>query len=325
MALRAQQPDITIPPTFSLHIRDTHPVASPPISFSFTQCDGRGNVYFDLTGTSLFGGNILRVSGDGQEVRPISLPTSLGKYGEWHYSVDQDGGLYAIFSEAENHVLVHLSLSGEEMYRTTLSLPLYFHVYSFAVLPDGRSMFFGSLPSRETSASNEIPFSIWLDAGGRLVRKTPPEKQFSPSTDRPDGLVAAGRPGTFIEATTSEIRVFAADGNLLQTFPIIQPTKDSFVSSLQLVDGLIAIAFQHPANTGSTEAEGTSKSESSPAPYSVLLEQIWLVANPVSGELKAFYNKPKDFVGSTVCYLGHREFLYMTVKDRRLWFMEASE
>ncbi len=119
--------------------------------------------------------------------------------------------------------------------------------------------------------------------------------------------------------------MFGADGDLLQTFPIVKPTKDSFASSLQLVDGLIAIAFQHPLSTGSTKPESANKSENSPAPYFGPLEQTWLLANPVSGELKAFYNKPKEFVGSTVCYLGHQEFLYMTVKDRRLWFVEASE
>jgi hypothetical protein len=324
--LRAQQSNTPTVPTITLHARGTHTVAGPLFSHSFNECDGRGNVFFDLAGSTVFAGNILRISEDGQYTRPIPLPAGLGKNGEWHFSVDPDGGLYAIFSEVENHVLIHLSSSGEEVSRTTLQLPRYFHVHSFAVLSDGRSMFFGYVPTSETSAeTTDIPFSIWLDSNGRLVRKTQPGKEFSSSLNRPDGLIAAGRPGTFIEAINSEIRVFGAGSDLLQTFPIVKPTKDSFSTSLQFVDGYIAIAFQYPANTGSTEGESANKSEGPPAPYFGPLEQIWLLANPASGEVEAFYKMSKDFTGSALCYLGHREFLYLTVKDGHDTLVEASE
>ncbi len=323
LALVAQQSKIEIPPTFALQIRDIHSVAAPPSS-SNSECDERGNVYFHLP--ILLAGSILRVSEDGRDIKPIPLPTGLGKHGEWHYSVAPDGGLYAIFSEAENHILVHLLPSGEEVSRTALSLPRYFHVHSFAVLPSGRGMFSGSVPSDETSsASNEIPFSIWLDPSGRLVGKKQLGKQFSRSTGRPDGLVAAGGPGTFFEATTSEVRVFDAGGNLLHTFPIAKPTNDSFATKLQSVAGSIAIAFAYPATAGSVEGEKKNKDEIPAAPYFGPLDETWLLVNSASGELKAFYQKPKDFVGSTVCYLGHQEFLYMTVKDGHLLFVETSE
>lgn len=324
--LHAPQLNTPTVPTITLHARGAHTIAGPLFSFSSHECDGRGNVFFGLAGSVQFAGNILRISEDGQYTRPIPLPTGLGKNGVWHYSLDPDGGLYAIFSEVENHVMIHLSSSGDEVSRTTLQLPRYFHVHSFAVLSDGRSMFFGSVPSSETSAeTTDIPFSIWLDSSGRLVRKTQPGKEFSPSSNQPDGLIAAGRPGTFIEATNSEIRVFGAGGDLLQTFSIVKPTKDSFSSSLQFVDGYIAIAFDYPANTGSTEDESANKSESPPAPYFGPLEQIWLVANPASGEVEAFYKMSNDVTGSALCYLGHREFLYLTVKDGHPTLVEASE
>ncbi len=324
--LHAQQSNSSNTPTITLHARGTHTVAGPLFSATSVVCDGRGNVFFDLTGPILSTGNLLRISEDGQYTRPIPLPTGLGKNGEWRYSVDPDGGLYAIFSEVEKHVMIHLSSSGDEVSRTTLQLPRYFYVNSFAVLPDGRSMFFGYVPSIETSApAADRPFSIWLDSSGRLVRKTQPEKEFSPTLNQPDGVIAAGRPGTFIEAINSEISVFGAGGDLIQTFPIVKPTKDSIASNLQLVDGYIAIAFNHPASTSSAKGESASKSEGPPAPYFGPLEQIWLVANPSSGEVEAFYKMSKDFTGSALCYLGHREFLYFTVKDGHDTLVEASE
>ncbi len=321
--LHAQQSSIPTVPTITLHARGTHTIAGPLFSFSSHECDGRGNLFFGLAGSPQFAVNIRRISADGQYTKPIPLP-GLGKNGVWHFSVDPDGGLYAIFSEVENHVMIHLSSSGDEVSRTTLQLPRYFNANSLAVLPDGRSMFFGSVPSSETSPeAPEIPFSIWLDPVGRLVRKTPPGKEFSPSTEHLDGLIAAGGPGTFIEAINSEIRVFG--GDLLRTFPMVKPTKDSFASNLQLVDGYIAITFQHPANTGTTEGESANKSEGPPAPYYGPLEQIWLLANSSSGEVVAFYEMSKDFTGSALCYLGHREFLYLTVKDGHPILVETSE
>lgn len=327
--LHAQQSNTPTVPTITLHARGAHTVAGPLFSSSSNECDGQGNVFFDLKGPIMFAGNILRISEDGQYTRPIPLPTGLakkGEWGEWHYSVDPDGSLYAVFSQVENHVLIHLSSSGDEVSRTTLQLPRYFYVSSFAVLPDGRSMFFGYVPSSETSAeTTDIPLSIWLDSSGRLVRKTQPGKEFSPTLNQPDGVIAAGGPSTFIEVISSEIRVFGAGGDLLHTFGFAKPTKDSIASNLQFVDGYIGIAFQHPANTGSTEGESANKSEGPPGPYFGPLEQIWLLANPSSGEVTAFYKMSKDFTGSALCYLGHRVFLYLTVKDGHPTLVEASE
>ena len=181
-------------------------------------------------------------------------------------------------------------------------------------------------PSSETSAeTTDIPLSIWLDSSGRLVRKTQPGKEFSPTLNQPDGVIAAGGPSTFIEVISSEIRVFGAGGDLLHTFGFAKPTKDSIASNLQFVDGYIGIAFQYPANTGSTEGESANKSADPPGPYFGPLEQIWLLANPSSGEVTAFYKMSKDFTGSALCYLGHREFLYLTVKDGHPTLVEASE
>lgn len=147
--LHAQQSNTPTVPTITLHARGAHTVAGPLFSSSSNECDGQGNVFFDLKGPIMFAGNILRISEDGQYTRPIPLPTGLakkGEWGEWHYSVDPDGSLYAVFSQVENHVLIHLSSSGDEVSRTTLQLPRYFYVSSFAVLPDGRSMIFGYVP-----------------------------------------------------------------------------------------------------------------------------------------------------------------------------------
>jgi hypothetical protein len=320
-ALREQKAEIAGPPTFNLQVRHSYPIASPPITVMPRDCDERGNVYFDIA-RPYVEANVLRISRDGQDVKRISFPTGLGKHGEWEYSVDPDGSLYALFSEAENHLLMHFSFSGTETSRITLSLPENFHVHSFVVLPDGRSMFFGSIPSKKTETEyDEIPSSIWLDPSGRVVRKTPPGKPFAPSTDRPDGLITAGKPGTFIEATTSKINLYSGGGELLRTFPIIKPTKDSFLVYLRLVDGQIALSFAYSA----IQDDGSKRSDSPSVPRSRPLKETWLLVDPVSGELKAFYNQPEDLFGSAVCYLGNHEFLYLTVKDRRAWFVDASQ
>ncbi|MGI4829721.1 MAG: hypothetical protein ACRYFU_16225 [Janthinobacterium lividum] len=323
-----QQTDVPAAvPTIILRAGIIHNVASSPVSSTSNECDGRGYVFFELYEASrMFSENaILRSSEDGKEVRSFSFPNDLGKRGDWHYSVDGAGGLYVTHSELDNHVLVHLSTTGE-VSRTKLELPAYFYVHSFAVLPDGRSMFVGSMPSSQTASEyTESPVSIWLDPSGKIVQKTSPGRPFSVSLTPFDGFVVPGMPGTFVEAGSSEIKIFGARGDLIETLPVVKPTKDSFASGLQFVDGTIAIVFQHPAGAGSFEPKGTSKAEGSSTPYVGPLEQIWLLENPITGQNEAYYKMPKDFLGSALCYLGHQGFLYLTMKDKRASLVEAAE
>ncbi len=73
--------------------------------------------------------------------------------------------------------MIHLSSSGDEVSRTTLQLPRYFYVNSFAVLPDGRSMFFGYVPSIETSAPAQTgPFLYGSIQAGDLLGRHNPKK-----------------------------------------------------------------------------------------------------------------------------------------------------
>ncbi len=63
--LCAQQSNSSNTPTITLHARGTHTVAGPLFSATSVVCDGRGNVFFDLTGPILSTGNLLRISEDG--------------------------------------------------------------------------------------------------------------------------------------------------------------------------------------------------------------------------------------------------------------------
>lgn len=256
---------------------------------------------------------ILRVSSDGQEVRHFPFSTDLGRKGSWFYSVDGSGGLFAIFSDEHRNILVHLSLQGE-VSRTGLNLPDRFRINSFAVLPDGRSMIFGSTPSDEKSSEyKEQPLTVWLDPSGAITHKTPPGKSLSLSEDRMEGLTIAGAPGTFIQASGSNLTIFGNAGNVIRTLPLRKPTPGSFASALQFVDGRIAVNFQHPANEAVHSANSATPSGAQPVSYFGPLQQIWSVQDSVTGEDVSLFSAPKSFVGSALCYLGKRRFLYLTV------------
>jgi hypothetical protein len=263
---------------------------------------------------------ILRISEDGKDEMPFPLPKDLGNSGEWHYSVDQGGGVYILYSKAETHVLSHLSSSGGLLNRTTLQLPRYFHTHSFAVLPDQTTMFLGSMPISETDVnSKSTRLSIWLGQNGKLVRTVQSGQQFSPM-DFMDGLVVAGESDTFIEAINSEIRVFSPQGDLLKTFSIVKPTADSFATNLQLVDETIAVAFSH-----AVDAAPQIVAAPQIAAVPKVLEEIWLLVNASNGDAEGFYKMPHNFVGSTLCYLGELRFLNITVQNGRNLFVEASQ
>jgi len=133
----AQQTGPPPPSTIQFNQRDAHPVSVSLFSFSSSQCDAQGDVFFDLVGRIVEAGNILRVAQDGQRVDRVRLPADLGEEGEWHFSVDPDGTLYAIFSHTDDQRLIQFSSSNEEVRRTSLQLPPSFHPRSFAVSQNG--------------------------------------------------------------------------------------------------------------------------------------------------------------------------------------------
>jgi hypothetical protein len=307
----AQRVSTPSAPTIILDGRIRHPVGVPPFSATSNQCDKKENVFFDLTGSTYSLQTILRISANGQDAMPIRVPVDLASNkGEWQFSIDSDGGVYLLFSHVDQHELMHYMSTGEQVSRLSVQLPKYYYTHSFAVLPDKRSMFFGFVPVDEMSATtSQRPLSVWLDSSGKLVRSTQSGREVS-LTDPQDGLVTGGRPGTFIEAVNSEIRIFGAQGERLQTFRINKPTADSFATILQVVNGQVAIAFSHSAGTDSAQDA---------------LEQTWLLVDPSTGVSDGFYKMPDDFTGSALCYLGQQKFLYMTVKDGANVFIEANQ
>lgn len=322
----AQQTRPPSPPTSQFNQQDAHLLSALPFSFTSSQCDAQGDVFFDLAGPIIEAGNILRVSQDGQRVDRVRLPTDLGNGGEWHFSVDPDGILYAIFSHADDHRLIQFSSFNEEVRRTSLQLPSSFHPRSFAISQNGSSMIFGSVPVNEASpATHQTPLTVWLDPDGRLIRKTVQGKNFDSSSDLTETLIASGRLNTFIATTASTIEISSRSGERLQTFPLLKPTKDSHASSLQLVNGVIAVDFAYPEPSASGKAESTSRAEMPSLPYSGPLAQTWLLVNEITGGPEGFYQMPHDFVGSALCYSGNHEFLYFTVKDGHPSLVRASK
>jgi hypothetical protein len=321
-----QQTGPPTPPTIQFNQQDAHPVSVSPFSFSSSQCDAQGDVFFDLAGPIIEVGNILRVSQDGQRVDRVRLPADLGDEGELHFSVDPDGTLYAIFSHADDHRLIQFSSSNEEVRRISLQLPPSFHPRSFAVSHNGSSMIFGSVPVNEPSpATNQTPLTVWLDPDGRLIRKTVQGKNFDLSSDLTETLIASGRLNTFIATTASTIEISSPRGELLHTFPLLKPTKDSNASSLQLVNGVIAVDFAYPEPSASGKAESANKAEKRLLPYFGPLAQTWLLVNAINGEPEGFYQMPHDFVGSALCYSGNHEFLYLQAKDGHPSLVRASK
>lgn len=314
MLASGQQTSSPKPQTFELRNLSTRPVKVPAFLSTSNQCDSEGNVFFDVTGPRYSIQVVLRISQGGKDATPFPLPTDLGTKGEWHYSVDGAGGLYILHSEAETHVLIHSSASGATVSRSRLRLPRYFHTHSFAVLPNQATMVVGSVPVSETDAeTKEKPLSVWLDPSGSAVQKVQKGLEFSPSENM-DDLVIAGGTDTFIEAANAEIRVFGVQGELLKTIAIVEPTPDSFATNLQLSDGTIAVAFSHVVDAAAADATSAPR----------YLETIWLLADASNGLIKASYRMPKDFVGSTLCYLGDSKFLNFTVQDGQHVFVEAS-
>ena len=320
-------------PHLTLRTRDFHRIGVPLFSSAPpTMCDSRGEVFFDISEFYSVKA-ILRVREDGTQPTPIPFPTDVK--GHWHFSIDSSGAVYLLLTNVDNPLLIHLSPSGEEVSRTDLALPLYFGVHSFAVQPDGRSLLFGSLEelsgenssgsSKPSSSVINVPFLFWFDPTGKLARKERFGKEFSRSAAFPNGQVTAGRPGIFYVATSAEIREYGAEGDLFRTFAIVPPNKDSTISSLQFVDGRLALLFLYPAKAPPGEGGIAKQAEGSSSPHFGPLDPTWLLVSPVTGKAEGYYDKPKDLIGSALCYLGRHSFVYDTVKDRLPFLVEADQ
>ncbi|WP_433967822.1 hypothetical protein [Tunturiibacter gelidiferens] len=324
--LLGQQPNGQALPTIVLNHQDSYSISTAPFSFTSTQCDGRGDVFFDLLGRKIANGNILRASADGQHLDQARLPTDLGKHGEWHYSVTYEGALYAIFSEASDHRLIELSTSNEEVRRTTLQLPRYFHVHSFAVLPEGNLMVAGSIPVGKTSVvAKEAPLLVWLAPDGRVLRQEVLGEPINPLFFRSESFIATGRLHTFVATTGSAISEFSPRGDLIQTFRLPKPSLDSWIVGLEFGDAHIAVEFAHPDTAAASASASASGSDKPSGLYFGPVTQTWLMVNPVSGEAEGFYEMPPNFIGSAMCYLGGHDFLYLQVTNGKPTIVRATK
>ena len=242
-------------PVIGLRALITHPVPVPAFRFQSNQCDSVGNVFFDVTGDYYKVKTFVKMSIDGTIAQPFLPPPSvLGKSSEWHYSVDQEGGLYILYSRVEDHVLVHLSASGKKLSDKTLQLPRYFHPNSFAVLPDQRALIDGYVPTSETTAK---PLSIYLDSNGSPVRTLHGRSEISIMDNR-DGLVVAEGTTSFIELFGETLTNFDPQGNVLWAYSLTKPSKYAFATNLQFVNGFVAITYAHRINAPTDMANNPS-------------------------------------------------------------------
>jgi hypothetical protein len=215
-------------------------------------------VFFNISGYYSVNA-ILRVKSDGGEPTVLKFPDSGGRreWHGWHIFVDSSGLISLVRSGVNGHTLIHLSSSGEVMSQMDLSLSKFVDVISFAVQPDGRSLFLGSFQkvnavSNPNSSTHkppmitDIPSLFWLDTTGKIAKEVPFGKEISRSVAQLDGLVTAGKPGIFYLATRSEIKEYGAAGDLIRAFPITAPNENAQLTKLQFVDGRVALQFSYP-------------------------------------------------------------------------------
>jgi hypothetical protein len=308
--------------TFLLESHATYPIPIPPFSSRSDKCDARGNIFFEIAGTSRSSVKvILSVPRNGGDPTPIPLPSDLGSTGEWRMAVDAGGMLFALYSEGDKHVLISFTASGKEVKRTTLQLPRYFHVHSFAINQAGNGMFFGGAPvSDDAAVSRHRLQTIWLNRDGETVIATPLGKSIDLSMERPDGQIIEGPANTFLEASRSVLISFDDKGNVVRTFPIPQAPNGSFVSNMQYVDGRVAIEFSYRSEPFLSSAEDTKNNQN--AQFGPLA-QTWLLINPDSGEADGFFHMPSDFTGSALCYSGSHRFVYLSVVNGQPTLIES--
>ncbi|RZU29028.1 hypothetical protein [Edaphobacter modestus] len=302
----AQRVSSQVPPTAPLSVRGTYPIAAPSFSFSGAQCDSQGNVYFDVTGSTYSKQIILRVSSDGSDVTPIELPGTLGANGEWHYYVASNGDLFVLFSEEHKHVLLHYTPSGGNMAQTSLQLPGFFHVDSFAVMSNGRSMFTGSIEQADNSG---LPFIFFLDSSGKPIKSNQQGNKFR-YLDRRGDQIMVGPQDVFIEASNSRLQFYDGNGILQRTERIVKPSADSVESGAQLSDKRIAVRFERPMIQNETTFP---------------VESIWLLLDSSSYGDPKFFRMPSSLAAAPgLCYIGQEKFRYYIVQNGKPALVDVS-
>ena len=321
-SLSAQHAGTTADSTSFLRVRSAVPLATKPFSFHRGDCDDRNDIVFDLglTGPKHNELALLRVSADGQTVAPLPVPSDLGDHGEWHLSVSAAGDIFVTFSQAEEHLLLHYSALGAEINRTTLELPSYFHIRSFALLPNGKSMFLGSLPQPDALASGANlgkDVLIWLDEKGKRVRTIPKNGSAFDYLDLRGGSVVADST-SFVEVSDSTVTTFDSIGTVMTIFPLSPPASDAIVSSASILSPGKTVAIEYLYSPVVHAAD--------PAVNGVrILAQTWQLVDLITGRINKTLSMPSSFMGSSLCALRTDQFIYFTVREGQPTLITATE
>ena len=322
-------------PIFTLREVASNRVGVPPFpAEGVPQCDASGNVYFAVTSPNLSTKTILRISNDGEKAAPFVLPNDLG-YGLWTVYISPSGTIYALFNGRHAHTLIEISESGEELRRTVWQVPEDLYVFSFAVLPGGRAMVRGELPLPAKPAPGDqkpvdpaASYTAWLAVDGRPIREIngatdKDQETIDAATAYRGSAIAPGPNETFVSILRTSLNVYSSAGALVHSSPIGMPGKDATPAMMQFADGLVAVGFEKEKQVEVPQRGSLGADEDGPTRKVTVLDTIWQLVSPEDGLSHGFFKMPDDFRGSSLCYLGGGNFLYLTMKDGHVVFVRA--
>lgn len=282
----------------TLRLASSIPWTVPPFQSSGqTQCDGDGNLYFDVSGTPSSRTVVMKVARDGSKYELYSLPAppSGVRMGFLGFSVTRSGsvrilGLSRVGSEKDAHDwathILSYNLDAVAPSDTRLQAPEYLQAKSFAAFESGAVLVSGAFNRKAPLELQGKPYTAVFDPSGKLAAEIRADSATAPALSQrlPEGGTVSGEDGFVYLLRSDSVWVISETGSVVRRLPFRKLTADPLATGIFVSKGLAVVVLNTHVDKGKP------------------LKAQYLVLNASTGEMLGRYEPEPALGNNVVCF-----------------------
>jgi hypothetical protein len=274
----------------------SRPIETPPFSFlGESQCDGDGNMYFQMSYSTAEIFELSRDGNNGTFLRPTGKFVDPSLYEFEDFWVSGDGKVWVLVGGTGHASAIQFEQNGTMKDPVTLEIPEDVLLSRFALFDNGFLFVAGAYRNQSAHHRQGQGYQAILNSSGQVTRELSilgPDVNFSAQTD---GGVASAR-GNLYFLGSDRITVISPGGEILRKQPFCKPDLKSVATKIYVSGGMVVVKLL-------VETKGTSD-----------LSERFLVLDEDTGEAKGYYQSSESY---DVCMTRDQELIFLSVNQSK--------